>query len=114
MGFGYCRRFDKRSDLTCRRHRLAFAETWQTRLESSQVGFGYSRRFDKRSDLTCRRHRLAFAETWQTRLESSRICQVFKPRVLAEEGQTHGADRAVTLLADDDFRNSLVRGLRVV
>src|SRR5690606_32535350 len=40
--------------------------------------------------------------------------QVLEARVAAQEGQAHGADGAVTLLADDDFGDALVLGLRVI
>ena len=40
--------------------------------------------------------------------------QIFEARVFAEEGQAHGADRAVTLLANDDFGNAFFRCFRVV
>src|SRR4051794_903906 len=39
---------------------------------------------------------------------------VLEPRVLAEERQTHGADRPVALLADDDLGGALVRAVLVV
>src|SRR5690606_27948660 len=41
-------------------------------------------------------------------------CEVLEAGVLAEEGQAHGADRTVTLLADDDFGDALVLGFRVI
>ena len=40
--------------------------------------------------------------------------EILEARVLAEEGESHHADRAVALLADDDLGDALVLRLRVV
>ncbi len=39
---------------------------------------------------------------------------VFEPGVLADKAQQLGADRAVTLLADNDFCDSLLLGVLVI